>query len=73
MATQWEEAFRTTTRMSTGNPTRNPRSQYAPAGLPRFSVQPIHGIDFGTHVRLSFLHSCGKPVAFPGGGGTLET
>jgi hypothetical protein len=41
--------------ISRGIPTRNPIIQNAPARFPRFIVHPIHGIDFGTQVRLSFL------------------
>jgi len=41
--------------MSTGIPIKKPTNQLAPAGFARFIVQPIHGIDFGTHVRLSRL------------------
>ena len=41
--------------MSIGIPARKKISQYAPAGLARFRVHPIHGIDFGIHIRLSLL------------------
>jgi hypothetical protein len=51
---------RTTKR---GNPTMNPSIQCAPAVLPILSVHPIHGHDFGTHVRLSFLLSAINPTA----------
>ena len=46
---------RTIAIMSTGIPIKKPTSHLAPAGLPRFIVQPIDGMDFGTHVRLSRL------------------
>ena len=41
--------------ISRGRPTRKPIIQHAPPLLPRFTVHPIHGMDFGTQARLSFL------------------
>jgi hypothetical protein len=51
--------LRTTTLISkiinSGRTMSKPIIQRAPARVPRLSVQPIQGIDFGTHTRVSFL------------------
>lgn len=38
-----------------GSPTKNPIIHLAPALFARLRVQPIHGTDFGTQVRVSLL------------------
>ena len=50
---------------------RKPSIQHAPAHVPRFSVQPSRGTDFGIHARLSFLLMKDNPTdpfsSFAGG------